>query len=131
VQQTKANLFRRAGGRRRYNAERQAEARARRAAIVAMLGDTIILNPRGVQTLLANYFGVNRSTICRDVEALRVEYRRAFICPLCGTWWNVPLRVRARYSRSQGAEFDCCADFYQVREATTSKRQKRKRVLTY
>ena len=63
-------VCRRAGGRRRYNARRRAEKQWRRAQIIAL----VPYDRRGVwgvQALLAERFGVSKSTISRDFEAIR------------------------------------------------------------
>lgn len=78
-------LHRRAGGRRRYNAERQRAAWARRKAIIEAIGEgTALLSPHGIQTALAERFGVNRSTICRDIAAIRKAWRDPRRCAVCG-----------------------------------------------
>jgi hypothetical protein len=63
-------VCKRAAGRRRYNAERQAEARKRYKQV-----KDVIWSPdgckRGTQAELARAFGVHRSTICRDVAKWR------------------------------------------------------------
>lgn len=59
-------VCKRASGRRRYNAKRQAEAKKRYKQV-----QSVIWSPdgrkRGTQAELARAFGVHRSTICRDV----------------------------------------------------------------
>lgn len=63
-------VCRRAAGRRRYNAERRAEARERYKQVVEA-----VMSPngrkRGSQAQLARALGVSRSTICRDVAKWR------------------------------------------------------------
>lgn len=63
-------VCKRAAGRRRYNAERRAEARERYKLVV-----NTIMPPegrkRGTQAQLARALGVHRSTICRDVARWR------------------------------------------------------------
>lgn len=60
-------VCKRAAGRRRYNAERQAEAQERFKLVLAA-----ILPPegrkRGTQAQLARSLGVHPATICRDVK---------------------------------------------------------------
>ncbi len=58
----------RAGGRRRYNAERQAARERRRCAIAALLARDLW----GVWTgpALAARLGVSRATVCRDLAAI-------------------------------------------------------------
>ena len=63
---------RRAGGRRRHNAERQRRAWERRQAIAEWLAENPAWwwFPRGVPGLLAPAFGVHPSTIWRDLQVL-------------------------------------------------------------
>ncbi|MHC4716929.1 MAG: hypothetical protein ACYS5V_08170 [Planctomycetota bacterium] len=63
---------RRAGGRRRYNAERRERVWERRNAILRWLKDhpTAMFFNRGVPGALAPVFGVHPSTIWRDLKAL-------------------------------------------------------------
>lgn len=60
-------VCKRAAGRRRYNAQRQAEARERFKIVIAT-----IFPPegrkRGTQAQLARTLGVHPATICRDVK---------------------------------------------------------------
>src|SRR4051812_44740450 len=64
----------RAGGRRRHNAQRQAAAWERRRQIVLLIPETGW--PKwGSTTELARRLGVNRSTIVRDLAALRRRFR--------------------------------------------------------
>lgn len=60
-------VCRRAAGRRRYHAERQAEAQERFKMVLS-----VTFPPeghkRGTQAELARALGVHRSTICRDVK---------------------------------------------------------------
>src|SRR5262245_41740684 len=58
---------RRAGGRRRYNAERKAHAVARRRLLLEKL-PTVVDLPRGIVRKLARELGVAPSTICRDLR---------------------------------------------------------------
>jgi hypothetical protein len=61
---------RRANGRSKYNAARRKAADERRRQIA------VALNPPdgyGVQSRLAEFFGVNKSTISRDFQALNLE----------------------------------------------------------
>jgi hypothetical protein len=97
----------RAGGRRRSNAERQARAWRRREEIKAMIGKAYMLVlSRGLQANLAEYFGVNRSTIHRDKEALLAEWRRDHVCPGCGTFNEIPLKTLARLAK-RGIDVRC------------------------
>lgn len=79
---------RRASGRKRYNARRQFLAAHRRRQIVEMWADLGQdgWSPfdRGSQTFLAEFFKVNRSTICRDLVIIKRMLRVAE-CPTCGT----------------------------------------------
>src|SRR3954471_13174231 len=67
---------RRAGGRRRRNAEQQLAKAIRRHRLLGMMHDPT--NPlgfieRGWQSSAARTLGVDRATICRDVDALLGE----------------------------------------------------------
>ena len=74
--------YRRAAGRRRYNAARQRAAHKRLlplAKVIARTGDLeAVLRgkrdaanmPRGLISALAATFGVHRSTVCRDIGRL-------------------------------------------------------------
>lgn len=65
---TLEQVHRRAGGRRRYNFQREMAARARRERVCALLakyGSKI----RGVQARIARELGVSEATISRDVRA--------------------------------------------------------------
>ena len=61
---------RRAGGRKRYNAERRRKADARREALARAISDFpwAPLMFRGPMTALAGAFGVSVSTISRDLQ---------------------------------------------------------------
>ena len=66
--------YHRAGGRRRYNAERARERIRRRdrvAAIAVELGPRFFT--RGAQAEIARRLGVHRSTVCRDLEEILAE----------------------------------------------------------
>jgi hypothetical protein len=67
--------YRRAGGRRRYNAQRQQARDARREQIkVWILADErpcVAANRTGTVPRLARMFGVHRSTITRDLAVIR------------------------------------------------------------
>lgn len=72
--------YRRAGGRRGYNAVRQIRARLRRNEILArmVVGTSFLpLINRGAQARLAEEFRVHRSTIHRDIGAIFAELREA------------------------------------------------------
>ena len=66
---------RRAGGRRRYNAQRRAQCGARRRLVLRVLLQHG--RPEGLQTALAAQLGVSRATICRDVRVLWPIVERA------------------------------------------------------
>ena len=72
---------RRAGGRRRYNAQRRRRADARRAQIAAWLDENLwaVMFPRGVPTALAPAFGVHPSTIWRDLQLIQQVLNRVSI----------------------------------------------------
>lgn len=102
--QSQENIYRRAGGRRRINAERKAHAQKRRDEIKEMIGYGGILlcgrtYGRGKETMLANHFGVHRSTICRDIAALMVEWRKEYLCLICGTPQSVPLKTLTKLAK--------------------------------
>src|SRR5262249_44810234 len=103
---------RRAGGRRRVNAERKARAWKRRKEIKELIGGNFILlgssYARGLETKLAAHFGVHRSTICRDKEALLAEWRENHICSGCGAVNDISLKALARLAR-RGIDVGCSA----------------------
>lgn len=67
-------VIRRAGGRRRYNAQRRQQAEERRARILAWMGEQESLVPfllaRGLAAPLAAAFGVHRTTAWRDLKLI-------------------------------------------------------------
>ncbi len=76
--------YRRASGRRHYNARRREQALARQLRFRALVpgGDlTMLLFRTGWQRRLAEALGVHPSTISRDVQRLFFERER---CPVCG-----------------------------------------------
>ena len=79
---------RRASGGKRYNARRRLRADYRRRQIVEMWADLGKdgWSPfdRGSQTFMAEFFKVNRSTICRDMAIIKRMWRVAE-CPTCET----------------------------------------------
>src|SRR5262245_21969088 len=82
-------VCRRAAGRNRHNAVRQARAALRRKKLVTLWGEQAqrgasILD-RGAQTALAAVLGVHRSTVCRDVAAILADMNERGACPWCGT----------------------------------------------
>lgn len=76
---TPDEIARRAGGRRRYNAERQRQAAFRRVLVewrfLKVAEEFLITkrNPRGWQTRLAAELGVSRMQIGRDFKRLLAE----------------------------------------------------------
>ncbi len=65
-------VCRRAGGRRRYNLQRQLEARERRKEVGRLLdlyGNSI----RGTQARIARELGVSEATISRDISSLQLK----------------------------------------------------------
>lgn len=78
---------RRAGGRRRYNAQRKFVAEYRRTILRELLFAKGRLRERGVQAKLARDLGVSRATICRDI---RVLLRECQPCPCCGAYTKPP-----------------------------------------
>jgi hypothetical protein len=68
-----ASVCRRAGGRRRYNAQRRAAAWRRRQKILTLVeaADWYTRVVPGVLGELAERLGVSRATVCRDLQALR------------------------------------------------------------
>lgn len=69
---------RRAGGRRRYNADRQLAAEARRLQVLRLLRQWGLR--RGIQARIANALDVSPATISRDVAQLLPLHRP---CPCC------------------------------------------------
>ena len=109
---------RRAGGRRRINAERKAKAQKRREEIKEILGERILFlgtsYGRGLETSLAHTFGVHRSTICRDAAVLLDEFRAAHLCPGCRTLYTIPLKTLTKLARQRvwdGCTSERCARF--------------------
>ncbi len=92
---------RRAGGRRRYNADRQTDALLRRHLVAQMLGEYGF--ERGAQSRMAEDLGVHRSTISRDLDWLLEDKRRP--CQTCGTrltpeqWRNADRWEKACWAR--------------------------------
>lgn len=130
---TPKEVQQRAGGRRRYNAARQAQARARRAAILELIGTPVVLGFHGWQAQLAKRFGVSRATICRDLTALLQEWRHYYSCHTCGNCWSLSLKTQARLyrmlkRRDPTLTPTCCVQGYLAREAQLSQLQKQRRV---
>jgi hypothetical protein len=71
---TAEQIFKRAGGRRRYNMRRQDAARARRTEVLRLL-KLYGSHKRGVRARIARELGVSAATISRDVrDILLVEW---------------------------------------------------------
>ncbi len=105
---------RRASGRRRINAERKARAQKRREEIKEILGEGGILLcgrtfGRGKEAKLATYFGVHRSTICRDIAVLKEEYRKEHVCPTCRSLYFIPLKTLTKFAK-QGVWDGCTTE---------------------
>ncbi len=66
----------RAGGRKRYNAERKRRKQDRRMEIICRTAGTD-RSTRGLQAVLAQVLGVSKATICRDLAAIRDAYNGA------------------------------------------------------
>ncbi len=71
--------YRRAGGRRHYNAVRQFRASFRRLTVASRLLAGLS------QAAIARELGVHRSTINRDIAAMAKMARRSGFCPCCGS----------------------------------------------
>jgi hypothetical protein len=110
---TLEQAHRRAGGRRRYNFQREMAARARRERVCALLakyGSKI----RGVQARIARELGVSEATISRDVRAsghmpdstrirMRLAFYAAFCSSSCGqTSERIQTRAEAACARLRG-----------------------------
>jgi hypothetical protein len=99
---------RRAGGRRRYNAERKRLMWERRFAILRIMHSTDGDLPHGVQQILAERFGVHKCVISRDVAwarrigwlgdgfTLRCSYRR---CVVTIEWTNTAVNEIMKNAR--------------------------------
>lgn len=72
---------RRAGGRRRYNAERHDEMLLRRYQVAHLLEEYGV--GWGAQARMAEELGVSRATVCRDIAAIFEDRVRP--CQTCGT----------------------------------------------
>ena len=69
-----AEIFRRAGGRRRHNKERQNAAKERRQEIIELLLQEPEFTP-GWQSWLADELEVHRGTIGRDIRRIVEDYK--------------------------------------------------------
>ena len=75
------NPWNAAGGRRRYNRERQDQALERRAEVAKLIRANGL--GRGAQRRMAAKLQVSESVISRDVRAVLAEQHRVR-CPACG-----------------------------------------------
>jgi ribosomal protein L37AE/L43A len=121
-------IAKRAGGRRRLNAERHAKALARQVRILELIGARWILPPRGLFSRLATLFGVHRSTITRDIQAINEEWRHTHVCRACGKMYSISLRAHARLYQMQkrhdpSLQPSCCVHGYIRREAERKKKR--------
>jgi hypothetical protein len=69
-------VARRAGGRRRYNAQRQCAAMLRQLELLEHFEYVAFFLKRGTKAKAARLLGVSPATITRDVRALQAEMRR-------------------------------------------------------
>lgn len=83
----------RAGGRRRYNAERQRRADQRRVIVAGMLWQ-LLFRKRGLIGALARHLGVHRSTIWRDVKRLTWPHETNYIDQQGNTLWTIQRAYR-------------------------------------
>lgn len=72
--------WKRAGGRRAYNARRTFAAEHRRAEVAKLLATFGVA--KGVQAMIASKLGVSEPTISKDVKALLRSGCK--VCPTCG-----------------------------------------------
>jgi len=103
-----SNAAKRAGGRRRYNAERKRRMWERRFTILRIMRSTVGDLPHGGQQLLAERFGVHKCVISRDVAwarrigwlgdgfTLRYSYRRGVVTI---EWTNTAVNAIMRNAR--------------------------------
>jgi hypothetical protein len=80
--------YRRASGRRHYNAVRRFIQALRRAELAERLACKDALFRRGLQTELARELGVSRATVCRDMAYL---LRLGWPNPTCGAYTRTPM----------------------------------------
>ena len=81
--------YRRAGGRRAYNAWRQSMALYRQMRLMEIVArnQLDLWKRNGTQKRLAHALGVSKSTISRDIKSILAEYKPGKPCPLC--WCEV------------------------------------------
>src|SRR5262245_45182171 len=77
-----ATAYKRAGGRRQYNALHQAGAGLRLAQIAELFKEQSLLAATewGIRSEIARKFGVSRATICRDMQHLVRILRHGVDC---------------------------------------------------
>lgn|SRR5690349_13490345 len=92
--------YRRAGGRRAYNARRRFQQVRRRAEVARLLTCKGALFRRGIQTELARELNVSRSTISRDLAYL---LRLGWPCPTCGAFTRPPPRTWSDHNFGQSS----------------------------
>lgn len=101
---------------------------ARCIAILELLGAAVILNPRGAQVRIARHFDVNRSTICRDIAAIRAEWRHQHMCYVCERYSDLSFGTQAKLAqklspRDSSPKLSCCVQGFLQREADRPKRR--------
>lgn len=93
-----AEIHRRAGARRRWNAEQHRRAEARRDAILDFVFKSrLVLFDQGVQAKLAAHFQVDKSTICKDMRLIQQKIREENFCARCGkqyVWPDTAVELR-------------------------------------
>lgn len=79
-------VCKRNAGRRHYNAWRKFKAAYRRHVLVIEAADRLGLSlwAWGTCARIARELNVSRSTVCRDLQAIKAEVRREKACPVCG-----------------------------------------------
>ena len=96
--------IRAAGGRRRYNADRQIRARLRQVEVVKLL--LACGGKRGVNARIARELGVSEATVFRDIKAIlaRPSSRRPSMAELYRRAGIAPPRPARRRARSPDLE---------------------------
>lgn len=74
INTTGISAAKRAGGRRRYNKNRQRMAIKRRYDLVQIIRESGLNH--GWQSMAAEALGVSRSTICRDFRAIQLSWSK-------------------------------------------------------
>lgn len=84
---TSNQIFRRAGGRRKYQALRRHEALLRRGEIIEIIEQLKLLRfQRGTQAKIARLTGWSEATISRDFKRIRERFAP---CSACGAIRNL------------------------------------------